>query len=75
MRGRGPELQMTGQDQKLTREQKRRLPEFIAPLTVEPGSRVKLSRDFDPSLTGCIKKTGRRRAAGEGIRPLSEYQA
>lgn len=54
-----PELNMTGQDRLLTRKQKRRPAEFIAPFTVEPGSRVKVSRDFDPSLRGCIKKTRR----------------
>ena len=40
---------MTGQDQELTRKQKRRLAEFIAPFKVEPGSRVRLSQAFDPS--------------------------
>jgi len=67
---------MASKDQELTRKQKRRLAEFIAPFKVEPGSRVSLSRDFDPSFRGGIKKKKEGVALlEEGVRLLSEYQA
>ncbi len=64
---------MTGQDQELTRKQKRRLAEFIEPFNGEPGSRVRPSTGFDPSLRGLRQEEQERsRAAGGGVRQRSE---
>ncbi|MEU4288620.1 polyphosphate kinase 2 family protein [Kribbella sp. NPDC026596] len=57
-----------------SREQ--RIADFIEAFRVEPGSKVKLGRDFDPAFRGTIKskKEGRRLLAG-GIELLAEYQS
>ncbi|MFF0739674.1 polyphosphate kinase 2 family protein [Streptomyces sp. NPDC004111] len=56
-------------------KQARRIAKFIAPLRVEPGSRVNLSRDFDPAHKAGIKN----KAAGQellrvGVEMLADYQ-
>jgi PPK2 family polyphosphate:nucleotide phosphotransferase len=57
-----------------TREQ--RIAEFVDEFRVEPGSRVRLSRDFDSSSKagGASKKKGKALLA-EGVELLAEYQA
>jgi hypothetical protein len=40
----------------LTSRRRKRLEEFIAPFRVEPGSKVKLSKDFDPGFKAGINK-------------------
>ncbi|MDW8803982.1 polyphosphate kinase 2 family protein [Streptomyces scabiei] len=52
-----------------------RIAEFIEPLRVEPGSTVRLERDFDPRDKAGLKK---RKAAGllrTGVDLLAEYQS
>ena len=53
-----------------------RIAEFVAPLKVEPGSRVVLAKRFDPASKAGIesKKKGRQFLA-QGIELLAEYQA
>ena len=59
----------------LTRTRRKRLEEFIAPFRVEPGSKVKLSKDFDPGFKAGIKKKKDGVALlEEGVTLLSEYQ-
>ncbi|MEV0803734.1 polyphosphate kinase 2 family protein [Kribbella sp. NPDC050281] len=57
-----------------SREQ--RIADFIEPFRVEPGSNVKLARDFEPDFRGTIrsKKRGRKLLA-QGTELLSEYQS
>ncbi|MGZ4270321.1 MAG: polyphosphate kinase 2 family protein [Solirubrobacteraceae bacterium] len=57
-------------------KRQKRLAEFIAPFRVEPGSRVRLAKDFDPAFKGGVtkKKQGKDLLA-EGVRLLAEYQA
>ena len=57
-----------------SREQQ--IADFIEPFRVEPGSNVKLSRDFEPDFKGTIrtKKRGRE-ILGRGIGLLAEYQS
>ncbi|WIX76438.1 polyphosphate kinase 2 family protein [Amycolatopsis carbonis] len=52
-----------------------RIAEFIRPLRVEPGSKVRLSRDFDPAYRGDVlrKKDGRELLAA-GVTLLADYQ-
>jgi PPK2 family polyphosphate:nucleotide phosphotransferase len=54
----------------------RRIAEFVAPLKVEPGSRVVLAKRFDPASKAGIesKKKGREFLA-EGVELLAEYQS
>jgi PPK2 family polyphosphate:nucleotide phosphotransferase len=60
----------------LTSRRRRRLEEFIAPFRVEPGSKVKLSKDFDPGFkAGINKKKDGVALLEEGVTMLSEYQA
>ena len=55
---------------------RKRVAEFIAPFRVEPGSRVKLARDFDPRFKAGIKKKKDGVALLEnGVGLLAEYQA
>src|SRR5690242_14684901 len=59
----------------LTSRRRKRLEEFIAPFRVEPGSKVKLSKDFDPGLKAGIKNQNAGVALlEEGLTLLSEYQ-
>ncbi len=57
-------------------KRQKRVAEFIAPFRVEPGSRVTLGRDFDPSFKAGIKKKKEGVALlATGVRLLAEYQA
>ncbi len=52
-----------------------RAAEFIEPFRVRPGSKVTLSRDFDPSFkAGVKKKTEGVALLHEGVQLLTEYQ-
>ena len=57
-------------------ERRKRVEEFIAPFRVKPGSKVVLSKDFDPSFKAGVKKKKEGVALlAEGVRLLCEYQA
>ncbi|HET6869340.1 MAG TPA: polyphosphate kinase 2 family protein [Solirubrobacteraceae bacterium] len=57
-------------------ERRKNVEEFIAPFRVKPGSKVVLSRDYDPSFKAGVKKKKDGVALlAEGVRLLSEYQA
>ncbi|MFG1816720.1 PPK2 family polyphosphate kinase [Kribbella sp. NPDC049174] len=57
-----------------SREQ--RIADFIEPFRVEPGSKVKLSRDFEPDFRGVIRSKKRgRQLLDQGIDLLAEYQS
>ncbi|GAA1075624.1 polyphosphate kinase 2 family protein [Kitasatospora arboriphila] len=47
---------------------------FIAPLRVEPGSRVDLARDFDPRYRAHLKKRDGAELLRTGVELLAEYQ-
>ena len=52
------------------------LAKFIAPLRVEPGSKVKLARDFDPGYKASfLKKKDAAAVLEAGVAVLAEYQA
>jgi PPK2 family polyphosphate:nucleotide phosphotransferase len=52
------------------------LAEFIEPLRVEPGSKVKLAKDFDPGhKAGFLKKKDGATILQAGVEVLAEYQA
>jgi PPK2 family polyphosphate:nucleotide phosphotransferase len=48
--------------------------DLIAPLTVPPGSTVKLSRDHDPGYTGQVTKDQAAALLADGTRLLADYQ-
>ena len=48
--------------------------DLIAPLTVPPGSTVKLSRDHDPGYTGQVTKDQAAALLADGVQLLVEYQ-
>lgn len=51
------------------------LHEFIRPFLVSPGSKVELSRDFDPAFNaGLIRKKDGKDLLRRGVQMLSEYQ-
>jgi PPK2 family polyphosphate:nucleotide phosphotransferase len=53
-----------------------RLAEFIEPLRVKPGAKVKLEKDFDPAFKAGIKKKKQGvKLLAQGVDILSEYQA
>ena len=53
-----------------------RIAEFIEPFRVEPGSKVKLGRDFDPAFKAGVKnKRKGRKLLAEGVKILADYQA
>jgi PPK2 family polyphosphate:nucleotide phosphotransferase len=53
----------------------RQIAEFIAPFRVAPGSRVVLSRDFDPAFkAGVGKKKQGEELLRQGVEMLAEYQ-
>ena len=57
-------------------KRRRRLEDFIAPFRVEPGSKVTLSKDFDPAFKAGVKKKKEGVALlEEGVRLMTEYQA
>jgi PPK2 family polyphosphate:nucleotide phosphotransferase len=54
----------------------RRLTRFVAPLRVKPGSKVVLSKDFDPAYKHGLKKKREGVALlQEGVQLLTEYQS
>jgi PPK2 family polyphosphate:nucleotide phosphotransferase len=53
----------------------KRIAEFIEPFRVEPGSRVRLPRDFDPAGTREQSKAEAKEILAEGVGLLAEYQA
>jgi PPK2 family polyphosphate:nucleotide phosphotransferase len=58
------------------KRQQKNVKEFIEPFRVEPGSKVSLAKDFDPSFKGGVsKKTEGVALLAEGVRLLTEYQA
>ncbi len=60
----------------MDRKRQKRLADFIEPFRVKPGSRVTLSKDFDPSFkAGLNKKKDGVALLAEGVTLLSEYQA
>ena len=67
---------MTTEADRLTDKQRRRLTEFIAPFRVKPGSKVTLSKDFDPAFKAGLKRKKEGVALlEEGVQLLAEYQA
>ncbi|WP_037322344.1 polyphosphate kinase 2 family protein [Amycolatopsis thermoflava] len=53
----------------------KRIAKFIEPFRVEPGSKVKLDRDFDPAFkAGVTKKREGRELLRTGVELLAEYQ-
>src|SRR5215213_9627906 len=60
----------------MTDKRQKRLAKFIEPFRVEPGTRVRLAKDFDPAFQGGIdKKRHGVELLREGVELLSEYQA
>ncbi|MCX5535295.1 polyphosphate kinase 2 family protein [Streptomyces sp. NBC_00006] len=52
-----------------------RIAEFIAPLRVEPGTKVRLSKDFDPAHTSGLKnKRQGKELLAEGVALLADHQ-
>ena len=57
-------------------QRRKRVEDFIAPFRVKPGSKVVLSKDFDPAFKGGVKKKQEGVELLEtGVQLLSEYQA
>jgi PPK2 family polyphosphate:nucleotide phosphotransferase len=55
---------------------RQRIPEFIEPFRVAPGSTVRLAKDFDPAFKAGVKKKKQGvELLREGVGLLSEYQA
>jgi PPK2 family polyphosphate:nucleotide phosphotransferase len=52
----------------------KRIAEFIEPFRVEPGKRVRLPRDFDPSGTRRQSKAEAKAILAQGTEMLAEYQ-
>jgi PPK2 family polyphosphate:nucleotide phosphotransferase len=48
--------------------------DLVKPLTVPPGSTVKLSRDHDPGYTGNVAKQEAKTLLADGVQLLAEYQ-
>ncbi|MGW2111026.1 polyphosphate kinase 2 family protein [Streptomyces sp. NPDC001948] len=55
-------------------ERAERIADFIAPLRVKPGSRVRLERDFDPRYKAGLKKRDGIELLRTGVSLLAEYQ-
>jgi PPK2 family polyphosphate:nucleotide phosphotransferase len=53
----------------------KRIAQFIAPFRVEPGSRVRLPRDFDPSVARERSVKEAKDILAQGVELLAEYQA
>jgi PPK2 family polyphosphate:nucleotide phosphotransferase len=67
---------VTAETHPLNEKQRRRLTEFIAPFRVKPGSKVTLSKDFDPAFKAGLKRKKEGVALlEEGVQLLAEYQA
>ena len=57
-------------------DMEKRIARFIEPFRVNPGSSVKLSKDFDPAFkAGVEKKADGEELLNDGIELLSDYQA
>jgi len=60
----------------MANKRQQRVAEFIEPFRVRPGSKVKLSRDFDPSFKAGLKNKAEGVALlHSGVELLAEYQA
>jgi PPK2 family polyphosphate:nucleotide phosphotransferase len=60
----------------IVNDRARLLAEFITPLRVKPGSKVKLARDFDPGYKASfLKKKDGAVVLAAGVEVLAEYQA
>jgi hypothetical protein len=59
----------------LMSEMEKRIARFIEPFRVDPGSSVKLAKDFDPAFKAGVKKKDGVELLKSGIELLSEYQA
>jgi PPK2 family polyphosphate:nucleotide phosphotransferase len=60
----------------VAKDPRKRIPEFIEPFRVEPGSKVTLPKDFDPAFKAGVKKKKKGvELLREGVGLLSEYQA
>jgi PPK2 family polyphosphate:nucleotide phosphotransferase len=55
-------------------ERAERIADFIAPLRVEPGSKVRLDRDFDPRYRADLRKRDAKELLRTGVSLLAEYQ-
>ena len=56
-------------------ETAKRIAEFIAPLRVAPGSKVRLAKDFDPGYKAdLVKKRDGRELLKRGVEIMTEYQ-
>ncbi|MGW4488199.1 polyphosphate kinase 2 family protein [Amycolatopsis sp. NPDC004368] len=56
-------------------ERAERIAKFIEPLRVEPGSKVRLDRDFDPAYRGdTLRKKDGRELLATGVTMLADYQ-
>lgn len=55
-------------------ERAQRITEFIEPLRVEPGSKVRLGRDFDPRDKAGLTKRDGAELLRAGVALLAEYQ-
>ena len=56
-------------------ETAKRITEFIAPLRVAPGSKVRLAKDFDPGYKAeFVKKRDGRELLKRGVEIMTEYQ-
>ena len=56
-------------------KRQKRLHDFIEPFRVEPGSKVRLEKDFDPAFKAGIKKKEGIGVLAEGVQMPAEYQA
>lgn len=60
--------------ERATRARRERIATFIDPLRVEPGTEVRLDRDFDPAYRSGMRKKDGRALLQTGIDLLAEYQ-
>ncbi len=58
----------------MSHERAERIADFIGPLRVEPGSKVRLDRDFDPRYKAGLKKRDGIELLRTGVSMLAEYQ-
>ena len=58
----------------MDRQRQKRIEEFIEPMRVKPGSRVKLARDFDPAYDAGFEKKAGVALATEDVQELAQYQ-
>src|SRR5688500_17709916 len=68
-------LEEVGAVVEVTTARKKRIAKFIEPLRVEPGTKIHLSRDFDPGYrSDVVRKRNGRELLQTGIELLAEYQ-